>query len=75
MSTPSPIRGRKGRDETLRRTLRLFARIGKARYVPPIADLAVEFGVTTRTIRRDLESLEAVGILTGKWRDGREDLA
>jgi DeoR/GlpR family transcriptional regulator of sugar metabolism len=31
--------------------------------------LAEEFGVTTRTIRRDFEVLESVGYVVPKWAD------
>lgn len=49
------------RNEGLRRTLCLLRRVESLRYAPPVKSLAREFGVTTRTIRRDLALLEEVG--------------
>jgi len=52
-------------ERRLRLTIRIAALILTAqshRYLPSLEDLAREHGVSTRTIRRDLEALEAVGV-------------
>jgi predicted DNA-binding transcriptional regulator YafY len=57
----------------LQRVLRLAQQLQGARYVPSLIDLARETGVSTRTVRRDLELLEAVGWPLPHWRQGRCD--
>ncbi len=56
------------RCEGLRRALALWQRLQGLRYAPSLAELADQFNVTTRTIRRDLELLESVGLDVPKWR-------
>lgn len=51
------------RHRTLERVLRLEDRCRGMRRWPDLHALAAEFGVSHRTIRRDLESLQAVGRL------------
>lgn len=58
-----------GRGGSLLRVLRLLRRVEGARYAPPLADLAREFEVSDRTIRRDLELLEEAGFAVPKYRD------
>ena len=48
------------RQQALRRCLRLMDRLANRRAT--LQQLAEEYAVTTRTIRRDLDVLEAVGI-------------
>jgi len=48
--------------------LSLKQRLEGTRYAPSLAELADEFSVSTRTIRRDLELLESVGIALPIWR-------
>jgi predicted DNA-binding transcriptional regulator YafY len=43
------------------RLLRLAKRLDGCRFTPPLAQLADEFGVCARTIRRDLHTLEEAG--------------
>lgn len=62
------MRRNSGRNESLRRVLALKLRLGGLRYAPPLAELAEEFQVTTRTVRRDLELLESVGLTLPIWR-------
>ena len=38
------------------------------RYLPPLSELAVQHQCSKRTIRRDLEALEAAGIAVPIWR-------
>lgn len=57
------------RNRTLLRVLTLFRRLDGCRYAPPLAELAKEFGVCERTIRRDLEALEAAGFNPPKYAD------
>lgn len=38
------------------------------RYMPSLPELAKQLGCHQRTVRRDLEALEAVGIDVPKWR-------
>jgi predicted DNA-binding transcriptional regulator YafY len=43
-------------------------RLKGCRYAPSLATLAREFHVSTRTMRRDFEALEAAGVTLPKWR-------
>lgn len=52
----------------LRRALQLARRIDGMRYAPDLYDLAREFGVSHRTIRRDLITLEEAGYHVPRWR-------
>lgn len=52
------------RGRALRRQWRLIVLLRQRRRTLP--DLAEQLGVTTRTIRRDLEVLESVGVALGK---------
>lgn len=61
--------GRKGRLEMLRRVLLLMRRLEGQRHAPPIKMLAEDYRVHRRTIRRDLELLETVGIQLPPWRE------
>jgi DeoR/GlpR family transcriptional regulator of sugar metabolism len=54
---------------SLRRVLALLRHVETMRYAPSLVDLAREFNVTDRTIRRDLELLEEVGFRVPRWRD------
>ena len=45
------------RNRQLVRTLRLMAAIQGRAQCPPLSELAMTFGVSTRTVRRDLEAL------------------
>jgi predicted DNA-binding transcriptional regulator YafY len=54
---------------SLRRVLALLCRVQAMRYAPDLRELAREFNVTDRTIRRDLELLEEVGFRVPRWRD------
>ncbi len=47
------------RNQSLDRTLRLLNALRSGRW--PLRDLATQLGVTTRTIRRDIEVLSAAG--------------
>lgn len=62
--------GRKShrRNAGLLRVLRLLRRLEGARYVQSLESLANEYGVTTRTIRRDLVLLEEAGYRLPRWR-------
>lgn len=62
--------GRK-RNQGLLRALRLMRRLQGLRYAPTLEALAVEFGVTTRTIRRDLGALEMVGHPLPRYRKNK----
>lgn len=55
------MRAARGRNWTLRRVLGLARRIDGMRMLPSLDLLADEFGVSTRTIRRDLYALEQAG--------------
>lgn len=57
-----------GRNESLRRVLLLERRLRGLHYAPSFQELAEEFAVTTRTIRRDFELLESVGTRLPQWR-------
>ena len=57
------------RGTSLRRVLSLARRVEAMRYAPRLTELAREFNVTDRTIRRDLELLEEVGYRIPRWRD------
>jgi predicted DNA-binding transcriptional regulator YafY len=59
----------RGRGSIIVRLLKLSRRLEGARYAPNLLELAHEFGVCERTIRRDLECLEEAGIRVPKWRD------
>lgn len=59
------------RNGTLVRVLRLRQHLEGWRYAPPLAQLADRFGVTTRTIRRDLAALEAAGERVPIYRHNR----
>jgi predicted DNA-binding transcriptional regulator YafY len=61
--------GAGNRQNSLRRVLCLMEKLRLDAYAPPLAELAEEFHVTTRTIRRDLELLEEVGVYVPRWRD------
>lgn len=61
----------RARNRQLQRVLRLRQRVAKSRVVS-LHQLAVEFTVSVRTIRRDLEALEAVGEHVPTWREKRE---
>jgi predicted DNA-binding transcriptional regulator YafY len=61
--------GAGNRQNSLRRVLCLMEKLHLDAYAPPLAELAQEFQVTTRTIRRDLELLEEVGVYVPRWRD------
>jgi predicted DNA-binding transcriptional regulator YafY len=61
-----------GRNESIRRLLALLRRVDGMRYAPSLHDLAREFGVSHRTIRRDLDLLEEVGFKVPKWRQNEE---
>jgi predicted DNA-binding transcriptional regulator YafY len=50
-----------GRNQTLVRVLSLM-RLVEGRYNCDLEVLAMRFGVTTRTIRRDLHALAAAGV-------------
>jgi predicted DNA-binding transcriptional regulator YafY len=63
-----------GRLSSLRRILLLSQRVQKMRYAPALRELAAEFGVVERTIRRDFELLESAGIKVPIWRQ-HEQLA
>ena len=75
--------GRYGRSVTLIRTLSLLRALQEGREWT-LYELAARFGVTTRTIRRDLAVLESVGYLCevaagwdygdarGRWRLARK---
>lgn len=56
----------KGRNLLAIRLVSLHQYALRQRYMPPLDTLAREFGVCTRTIRRDLEALEAAGVLV-RW--------
>ncbi len=58
-----------GRQTSLIRVLRLLHRCGGNRYAPPLKQLADEFHVSTRTIRRDFEVLEYVGCRIPRYTD------
>lgn len=74
--------GRYGRSATLIRTLSLLRVLEQGRSFT-LYELAQRFGVTTRTIRRDFQALEAAGYLLevaqgwdycdarGRWRLAR----
>lgn len=53
--------GAKGRQQTVRRLLRLWQRVEGRRYRPPTRVLAEAFEVHWRTIHRDLALLEELG--------------
>lgn len=59
------------RNESIRRLLTLARQLEPLQYAPPIEELAWQFKVHPRTIRRDLELLESVGYRVPKWRDVR----
>lgn len=50
-----------GRHRSLTRALRLWRQLDGLHRRPPLADLAAQHGVTTRTIRRDLDTLAECG--------------
>ena len=50
-----------GRHTTVVRILRLAKRLEGCRFTPPLTQLADEFSVCARTIRRDLYALEEAG--------------
>ena len=56
------------RHRCLVRCLALARRLDGLRYAPPLAVLAREFGVSARTIRRDLMALSRAGWMVPKWR-------
>ena len=60
------------RNEGIRRLLHLARRLEHAHYAPSLVELAREFRVNPRTIRRDLELLEDVGCHVPQWRQKRE---
>jgi predicted DNA-binding transcriptional regulator YafY len=66
--SPAPFRKTRARAESLRRILALKARLDGRRYAPRLVDLAREFECHERTIRRDLELLEELGVTVPKWR-------
>lgn len=59
------------RNGQLERVLRLRQRIAKSKVIA-LKQLAEEFQVNSRTIRRDLEALEAAGECVPTWREKRE---
>lgn len=50
------------RNQTLVRDLQLLLLLERSRYGLTLGELAAEFGVCARTIRRDLEALQAAGV-------------
>lgn len=62
-------RGSRGRQQSLLRVLQLLQRVQGCRYAPSLHLLANEFSVCERTIRRDMELLERVGIAVPKFQD------
>jgi predicted DNA-binding transcriptional regulator YafY len=50
------------RNRQVVRELQLLLTLERSRYGRSLQELALEFGVTDRTIRRDLEALEAAGV-------------
>jgi predicted DNA-binding transcriptional regulator YafY len=52
----------------LERVLRLQRCLAGLHYCPSLETLAAEFAVSTRTIRRDLELLERVGLKVPQYR-------
>lgn len=56
------------RSESIRRLLTILRRVDGLRYAPSLYELAQEFDVSTRTIRRDLILLEEVGYSVPRWR-------
>lgn len=61
-------RGKRGRGVALLRVLRVVRRLDHARYAPTLSQLATDFEVSERTIRRDLELLEEAGFAIPTWR-------
>ena len=59
------VSGRKGRNETLIRALSLLRLLQQGKR-HQLRDLAAKFRVSTRTIRRDFEALEAAGYLLAR---------
>lgn len=57
-----------GRCAIVRRLAMLLRYTHGRRYAPDLVCLARGLGVSTRTIRRDLEALEAAGWPVPKWR-------
>lgn len=56
------------RNDSLRRVLKLRRRLCGLTYAPPLYELAAEFGVTIRTIYRDLYLLEECGEKLPLWK-------
>ena len=69
MGTPGP----RGRQATLKRALRMAKRLEGLRYAPSIHLLAAEFGVSSRTIRRDFQALEEAGFEMPEYRYSRDN--
>jgi predicted DNA-binding transcriptional regulator YafY len=61
------------RNAGLRRILGLMQRLDGLVYAPTLDELAVELKVSERTVRRDLELLEAVGQRVPRWRQNQRD--
>lgn len=67
---------KRGRSEGVRRVLALHHRLARCRYCPSIVELAKEFGVTARTIYRDLDLLQEVGYpVPRRYKDDRVNAA
>lgn len=60
------------RGSILRRLAAISRYMTGRRYAPDLRCLARGLGVSERTIRRDLEAMEAEGYDLPKWRDARE---
>lgn len=58
----------RGRNESIIRVLTLAKRLDGLRYAPSLQQLADEGHVSTRTVRRDLQLLEALGFHVPMWR-------
>ena len=56
------------RNAALVRCLQIAKRLEGRRYVDSLDELALTFGVTTRTIRRDLEVLQETGWIQAAWK-------
>ena len=59
------------RNRALVRVLRLWRATSAKEYVS-VAELAREFQVSTRTVRRDFEALEGAGLRVPHYADRRE---
>lgn len=58
----------RGRLEGVRRIITLMRRLEGTHYAPSLKALAADYQVSERTIRRDLELLEEVGVRVPDFR-------